>query len=69
MSVYEAGESFVQVLIMNIDSLLISFKDLLTPANFDKYVGMLTTEVTTRLEKVIFKATFNKVSYGIHDQG
>lgn len=61
MSAYEAGESFVQTLIMNLDSLLLSFKDTLTPTNFDKFVGVLTTEVTARLEKVIFKTTFNKV--------
>lgn len=46
---------------MNLDSLLASFKDTLTPSNFDKFVGVLTTEVTARLEKVIFKTTFNKV--------
>lgn len=47
---------------MNLDSLLSSFKDTLTTANFDKFVGVLTNEVTARLEKVIFKATFNKVN-------
>lgn len=46
---------------MNLDSLLASFKDILTPSNFDKFVGVLTTEVTARLEKMIFKTTFNKV--------
>lgn len=46
---------------MNLDTLLASFKDTLTPSNFDKFVGVLTNEVTARLEKVIFKATFNKV--------
>lgn len=48
---------------MNLDTLLASFKDTLTPTNFDKFVGVLTAEVTARLEKVIFKTTFNKVKY------
>lgn len=61
LSTYEAGESFVQTLIMNLNSLLSSFKDILTPSNYDTLVGILTTEVTARLEKVILKTTFNKV--------
>lgn len=50
---------------MNLESLLSSFKDILTPSNYDNLVGVLTTEVTARLEKVIFKSTFNRVSYMI----
>ena len=65
LSVYEAGESFVQTLIMNLDSLLSSFKDVLTPANHDALVGVLTTEVTSRLEKVILKSNFNRVRYPV----
>ncbi|KAL3280546.1 hypothetical protein HHI36_003778 [Cryptolaemus montrouzieri] len=59
LSVYEAGETFVQTLIMNLESLLSSFKDMLTVANYDAFVGALTTEVTQRLEKVILKSSFN----------
>lgn len=61
MSAYEAGESFIQTLIMNLDSLLSAFKNTLTPANYDALVAAVTTEVTARLEKVILKSTFNRV--------
>ncbi|KAF2904327.1 hypothetical protein ILUMI_01855 [Ignelater luminosus] len=61
LSEYEAGESFVQTLIMNLDSLLSSFKESLTSSNYDGLVKMLTTEVTARLEKVILKSTFNRL--------
>lgn len=61
MSTYEAGESFVQTLIMNLETLLSLFKDVLTTANYDAFVSVLTTEVTQRLEKVIMKSTFNRV--------
>ncbi|KAK9878442.1 hypothetical protein WA026_022082 [Henosepilachna vigintioctopunctata] len=59
LSVYEAGETFVQTLIMNLESLLSSFRDVLTESNFDAFVSALTTEVTQRLEKVILKSSFN----------
>lgn len=62
LSAYEAGESFVQTLIMNLDSLLSSFKECLTAANYDTLVGILTSDVTVRLEKAVFKSTFNRVS-------
>lgn len=61
LSVYEAGESFVQVLIMNLETLMSSFKDVLTGTNFDTFTLVLTGEVTQRLEKVILKSTFNRV--------
>jgi uncharacterized protein YoxC len=61
LSTYEAGESFVQTLIMNLETLLSLFKDVLTTANYDAFVSVLTTEVTQRLEKVIMKSTFNRV--------
>lgn len=59
LSVYEAGEQFVQTLIMNLESLLSSFKEALTTSNYDAFVSALTTEVTQRLEKVILKSSFN----------
>ncbi|KAK5646267.1 hypothetical protein RI129_004731 [Pyrocoelia pectoralis] len=62
LSEYEAGESFVQTLIMNLDSLLSSFKESLTSSNYDGLIKILIGEVTARLEKVIFKSTFNRVN-------
>lgn len=48
---------------MNLEGMLSSFKEHLSSANFDAFVGALTAEVTQRLEKVILKSTFNNVSY------
>lgn len=62
MSVYEAGEPFVQTLIMNLELLLAPFKNILTTANYDALVAILTAEVTARLEKVVLKSTYNRVS-------
>ncbi|KAJ8930476.1 hypothetical protein NQ314_016703 [Rhamnusium bicolor] len=61
LSAYEAGESFVQTLIMNLETLLTSFKDILTPSNYDCFTQVLTSEVTQRFEKVILKSTFNRL--------
>ncbi|XP_018565515.1 conserved oligomeric Golgi complex subunit 4 [Anoplophora glabripennis] len=61
LNVYEAGESFVQSLIMNLETLLSSFKDILTSSNYDCFTQVLTTEVTQRFEKVILKSTFNRL--------
>ncbi|KAJ8982447.1 hypothetical protein NQ317_010187 [Molorchus minor] len=61
LAAYEAGESFVQNLIMNMETLLSSFKDILSPSNYDCFTQVLTTDVTQRFEKVIFKSTFNRL--------
>lgn len=61
LSIYEAGESFIQTLIMNLESLLALFKDVLTTANYDAFISVLTSEVTQRLEKNIMKSSFNRV--------
>lgn len=61
LSAYEAGESFIQTLIMNLETLLSSFKDILTSSNYDSFTQVLTAEVTQRFEKVIMKSTFNRL--------
>jgi hypothetical protein len=58
---YEANEPFVQNLIMNLDGLLGLFRGFLTTGNYDTLVSILTAEVTTHMEKVVFKSTFNRV--------
>jgi len=58
---YETDEPFVQTLIMNLEGLLRGFKDSLTTSNYDALIGLLTAEVTARLEKVVLKSTFNRV--------
>ena len=37
-------------------------QELLTPANYDALIGLLTSEVTTQLEKAVLKSVFNRVS-------
>ncbi|XP_057669955.1 conserved oligomeric Golgi complex subunit 4 [Diorhabda carinulata] len=61
LSAYEAGESFIQTLIMNLETLLSFFKDILTNSNYDSFTQVLTAEVTQRFEKVIMKSTFNRL--------
>ncbi|XP_076762206.1 conserved oligomeric Golgi complex subunit 4 [Xylocopa sonorina] len=65
---YETEEPFVQTLIMNLEGLLQSFKGSLTTSNYDALIGLLTTEVTARLEKVVLKSTFNRAGGLILDK-
>jgi len=58
---YETDEPFVQTLITNLEGLLRGFKDSLTTSNYDALIGLLTAEVTARLEKGGLKSTFNRV--------
>lgn len=46
---------------MNLEGLLQSFKGSLTTSNYDALIGLLTAEITARLEKVVLKSTFNRV--------
>jgi hypothetical protein len=59
---YETDEPFVQTLVMNLESFLQGFKNSLTESNYNALIGILTTEVAARLEKVILKSTFNRVN-------
>ncbi|XP_076657379.1 conserved oligomeric Golgi complex subunit 4 isoform X2 [Halictus rubicundus] len=65
---YETEEPFVQTLVMNLEGLLRSFKDSLTASNYDALIGLLTAEVTARLEKVVLKSTFNRAGGLILDK-
>lgn len=65
---YETEEPFVQTLVMNLEGLLRSFKDGLTTSNYDALIGLLTAEVTARLEKVVLKSTFNRAGGLILDK-
>ena len=58
---YETDELFVQTLVMNREGLLQGFKDNLTISNYDTLIGLLTAEITARLEKVVLKSIFNRV--------
>ncbi|XP_053675501.1 conserved oligomeric Golgi complex subunit 4 [Anopheles nili] len=65
---YEASETFVQFLIVQIDGLLNSFKVALTPRNYDALVSIVTTEITARMERAIKKTTFNRLGGLVLDQ-
>ncbi|XP_058446819.1 conserved oligomeric Golgi complex subunit 4 [Malaya genurostris] len=65
---YEAGETFIQFLIVQVDALLTVFKTALTPRNYDGLVSIVTSEVTSRLERVIKKSTFNRLGGLVLDQ-
>ncbi|XP_062545749.1 conserved oligomeric Golgi complex subunit 4 [Armigeres subalbatus] len=68
LATYEAGETFIQYLIVHIDGLFTMFKSALTPRNYDALVSIVTTEITARLERAIKKSTFNRLGGLILDQ-
>jgi len=60
-SEYEANDPFVQGLILNLDSLLNTFKAGLTPGNYERFVTLVAGEVTVLLEKAVLKSTFSRL--------
>lgn len=68
LAAYEAGETFIQFLIVQLDGLLTSFKKTLCERNYDVLVSMLATDVTTRFERSIKKSAFNRLGGLILDQ-
>ncbi|XP_025831494.1 conserved oligomeric Golgi complex subunit 4 [Agrilus planipennis] len=68
LSEYEAGDTFMNTLISNLNSLLFTFKESLTSSNYDVLVGVVAAEVSSRLEKVILKTTFNRLGGLILDK-
>ncbi|XP_024946746.1 conserved oligomeric Golgi complex subunit 4 isoform X2 [Cephus cinctus] len=65
---YETDEPFVQTLVMNLEGLLQAFKSSLTTSNYDALIGILTAEVTARLEKVVLRSSFNRAGGLILDK-
>ncbi|XP_067617245.1 conserved oligomeric Golgi complex subunit 4 [Eurosta solidaginis] len=65
---YEAGETFIQTLIVQLDSFLSQFKNVLTPRNFDAFVSILASDTTARLERAIMKTSFNRLGGLVLDQ-
>lgn len=68
LQVYEAGETFIQYLIVKIDGLLASFKSILSTRNYDALVGILATDITSRFERAIKESKFNRLGGLILDQ-
>lgn len=58
---YEMQDPFVQQLICHLDGFMTGFKDSLMPNNYQALVGILTSEVAQRFEKVILKTDFNRL--------
>jgi len=61
LSAYEAGETFIQSLIVQFEGLLNSFKGVMSDRNYDALVGLLATDTTVRLERAIKKSSFNRL--------
>lgn len=68
LQIYEAGETFIQFLIIQIDGLLISFKSVLSTRNYDALVGILASDIASRFERAIKKSSFNRLGGLILDQ-
>jgi len=58
---YAANDPWVQQTIVNIDTLLQSFKPSMTQSNFDSFVNIVASEVTLQWEKGVFKTSFNRL--------
>eukprot|EP00096_Caligus_rogercresseyi_P000511 TRINITY_DN10984_c0_g1_i1.p1 TRINITY_DN10984_c0_g1~~TRINITY_DN10984_c0_g1_i1.p1 ORF type:complete len:746 (-),score=240.52 TRINITY_DN10984_c0_g1_i1:1-2100(-) len=57
----EANDPFIQQLIINLDGLLSSFKSSLTPSNYEAFISIVSEEVTSQLEKMVFKSSFSRL--------
>jgi hypothetical protein len=68
LAAYEAGETFIQFLIVQLDGLLASFKKVLSEKNYDILVMMLASDVTARFERAIKKSAFNRLGGLVLDQ-
>ena len=58
---FAANDPWVQQTIVNIDTLLQSFKPSMTQTNFNSFVNIVASEVTLQLEKGVFKTSFNRL--------
>lgn len=65
---YEAGETFAQSLILQLDTLLKSFKDVMNTRNYECLVSLVASDATARLERAIKKSTFNRLGGLVLDQ-
>ncbi|XP_060563239.1 conserved oligomeric Golgi complex subunit 4-like isoform X2 [Ruditapes philippinarum] len=58
---FEANDPWVQNFIVSLDSMLGNFKESLTSNNYEKFVSLITGEITTSLEKAVLKSAFNRL--------
>ena len=58
---YAANDPWVQQTIVNIDSLIKTFKPSLTQSNFESFINIVAGEVTVLMEKAVTKTSFNRL--------
>ncbi|OWF48034.1 conserved oligomeric Golgi complex subunit 4-like [Mizuhopecten yessoensis] len=58
---YEANDPWVQNFIMEIDNTLGTFKSSLSSGNYDRFVSIITAEVTSQLERAVLKTAYNRL--------
>lgn len=51
----------MQAFIVELDGFMQQFKAYLTPSNYDRFISQTTIEVTSQMEKAVFKVAFNRV--------
>lgn len=68
LGAYEAGETFAQMLIHQLDTLLKSFVHIMNSRNYDALVSLVASDLTTRLERAIKKSSFNRIGGLVLDQ-
>ncbi|VDI53366.1 conserved oligomeric Golgi complex subunit 4 [Mytilus galloprovincialis] len=58
---FEANDPWVQNCIVQLDTMLAAFKESLTSGNYDKFVSLITSEITSQMEKAVLKTAFNRL--------
>ncbi|XP_066290971.1 conserved oligomeric Golgi complex subunit 4-like [Branchiostoma lanceolatum] len=58
---YEANDPFIEHFVVNLQSLLDSFKGSLSPTIYDQLISHLTNQVTHQLERAVMKTVFNRL--------
>ncbi|XP_065827817.1 conserved oligomeric Golgi complex subunit 4-like [Oscarella lobularis] len=58
---YEISDPFVQQFIAGLQSLLDTFKGDLSPSNYDALASLITDELASHLERIVFKSSFNQL--------
>lgn len=60
-SQFEANDPFIQNFLVQIDSLFIQFKNVLSSGNYDRLISVSSNETVTIWEKVLLKCGFNRL--------
>jgi len=60
-SIFEATDPFIQNFIFQLDGIFLSFKTILSSANYDRLISASTNEIVLIWEKVLLKCVFNRL--------